>query len=97
MSISGHRDDRRRAAPARWTSSVTIASGVVLTISAAAANTLKIEGSATSAAAISLNNANQTLLIGASGSLTISAAQTATNGTIGLRRRDADRMPPVSR
>ena len=55
---------------------------MVLTISSAAANTLKIEGSATSAAAITLNNTNQTLEIGSAGSLTISAAQSATNGTI---------------
>ena len=47
-----------------------------------AGSTLKIDGTATSAAAITLNNANQTLEIGATGSLTINAAQTATNGTI---------------
>src|SRR6185437_9571033 len=60
----------------------TVNSGVVLAIDTASPSGLKISGTATSAAAISLNNANQTLEIGPSGSLTISAAQTATAGTI---------------
>ena len=55
-----------------------------LAISSASPSDLKISGTATSAAAITLNNANQTLEIGAAGSLTINAAQTATNGTMGI-------------
>ena len=60
----------------------TIASGVVLSIDSTAGSDLRIEGSAISAAAITLNNAAQHLEIGAAGSLTISAAQSITNGTI---------------
>ena len=60
----------------------TVSSGVVLAIDNASPSVLKISGTATSAAAITLNNANQTLEIGPSGSLTISAAQAATAGTI---------------
>ena len=60
----------------------TVNSGLVLAIATGSPSTLKIDGTATSAAAITLNNANQTLEIGASASLTINAAQTATNGTI---------------
>lgn len=51
----------------------TIASGVVLAIGTTAASDLKIEGTATSAAPISLTSANQTLEIGASGALTINS------------------------
>ena len=60
----------------------TIASGVVLSINTTAGSDLKIEGTATSAAAISISNANQTLEIGAAGNLTISTAQSMTLGTI---------------
>ena len=62
----------------------SIASGVVLSIGTAAASDLKIEGAATSAAAISINNANQTLEIGALGNLTINSNEAITNGTIKL-------------
>ena len=44
---------------------------------------LKIDGTATSGA-IAISNANQTLEIGTGGSLTISAAESITNGTIQL-------------
>jgi hypothetical protein len=60
----------------------TISSGVVLAIDTAAAATLKIEGTATSANAISLINDNQTLEIGSAGNLTISAHQDITGGHI---------------
>jgi hypothetical protein len=62
----------------------TIASGVVLTIASASASTLTILGTATAAAAIAINNANQTLQIGATGHLTIGATETVTNGSIVL-------------
>jgi hypothetical protein len=62
----------------------TVNSGPVLVIDTTASSDLKIDGTATAAAAITLNNANQTLEIGSSGSLTISAAQSATNATIQL-------------
>ena len=62
----------------------TVASGVVLSIAAASASDLKIEGTATSAAAIAINHANQTLEVGGSGALTISAAESITLGTIKL-------------
>ena len=62
----------------------TIGSGVVLAIGTAASSTLKIEGTATAANAIAINNANQTLELGTAGHLTISVAQTVTNGTIKL-------------
>ena len=60
----------------------TIDSGVVLAIDTAAAATLKIEGTATSADAISLNNDLQTLEIGSAGNLTISTHQDITGGNI---------------
>jgi len=62
----------------------TVNSGVVLTIASVSASTLKIEGTATSAAAIAMTSANQTLAIGASGTLTIGAAETISGGTISL-------------
>src|SRR5919198_464712 len=43
---------------------------------------LKITGTATAASAITINNANQTLEVGTGGNLTISAAESITNGTI---------------
>ena len=60
----------------------TVDSGVVLSIGTTAGSDLKIEGTATSAAAITINNTNQTLEIGATGSLTIGAAQPVTSGKI---------------
>ena len=60
----------------------TIASVIVLAIGTVVASDLKIDGTATSAAAITLNNANQTLEIGTAGSLTIGAAQSVTGGTV---------------
>ena len=62
----------------------TIASGVVLSVNNTAGSNLKIEGAATSAAAITINNANETLEVGVAGNLTISAAQSITNGTVKL-------------
>jgi len=62
----------------------SVASGVVLAISAASASNLWIDGSATSAAPISISSSNQTLSVGATGSLTIDAAQSVTNGHIVL-------------
>jgi hypothetical protein len=62
----------------------TISSGVVLAIGTAAASDLKIEGTATLAAAILISSANQTLEIGSAGSLTINAPQTVSAGTIKL-------------
>jgi hypothetical protein len=62
----------------------TINSGVVLAIGTAAPSDLKIESKATSAAAISITSSNQTLEVGASGALIISAAESITNGTIQL-------------
>ena len=62
----------------------TVASGPAFTIDTANASTLSFENTATAAAAISISSVNQTLAIGASGSLTISAAESITNGTISL-------------
>src|SRR5580700_3722885 len=62
----------------------TVASGLAFTIDTANASTLSFENTATAAAAISISSVNQTLAIGASGSLTISAAESITNGTISL-------------
>lgn len=62
----------------------TVASGSVFTIATANASDLKFDSTATAAAAISINNANQKLEIGASGALTINAAESITNGTIRL-------------
>jgi hypothetical protein len=62
----------------------TIASGVVMTIGSASASNLTILGTATSAAAIAIDNANQTLQIGAGGNLTIGVTESITNGTISM-------------
>jgi hypothetical protein len=62
----------------------TVSSGPILAIATAAGSDLLIDGTATAAAAISINNVNQTLEIGSAGSLTISAAENITNGTIKL-------------
>jgi hypothetical protein len=50
----------------------------------AAGSDLKIDGTATSSAAIAINNTNQTLEVGAFGNLTITGAESITNGTIKL-------------
>ena len=62
----------------------TVNSGLVLAIGTTAGSLLKIDGTAVSASAITLNNANQKLEIGAAGSLTINAAETITNATVQL-------------
>jgi hypothetical protein len=62
----------------------TIASGIVFSIDSSSSSVLKIEGTATSAAAISITSSNQTLEIGASGALTIVGQQTVSGGTIRL-------------
>src|SRR5262249_57830565 len=58
-------------------------SGRPLAIASGSASVLKVDGTASSGA-ISISSANQTLEIGASGSLTLSAAESITNGTIRL-------------
>jgi hypothetical protein len=58
-------------------------SGRALSIGTANASDLKIDGTA-SASALTIGSANQTLEIGAAGSLTLSGAESITNGTIKL-------------
>jgi Hint domain len=58
-------------------------SGRTLAISTTDGSDLKIDGTATSAA-ITINNAAQTLEVGATGALTISTAESITNGKIQL-------------
>ena len=60
----------------------TVASGDTFVIAAAAASVLEFTNTATAATAIAINNANQTLEIGAGGALTIGAAESITIGTI---------------
>jgi hypothetical protein len=61
----------------------TVASGPTLAIANIAGSVLSIENTATAAAPIAINNANQTLAIGSSGNLTINGgAESITNGTI---------------
>ena len=63
----------------------TINSGPTLAIDTIAGSDLKIDGTATAAAPIAINNANQTLAIGSSGNLTINGGtESITNGTITL-------------
>jgi hypothetical protein len=61
----------------------TVSSGLVLTIDSTSASDLKIDGTAT-AAPITINNANQTLEVGSVANLTITAAESITNGKIQL-------------
>ncbi|MEK9283021.1 Ig-like domain-containing protein [Bradyrhizobium sp. ISRA442] len=85
LSISGHYTGTGKLTANGGTLDVfgTVDSGVVLTIGTSSNSNLKLEGTATSAA-ITINNANQTLEIGASGSLTLTAAESITNGKIQL-------------
>ena len=62
----------------------TVNSGPTLAIDVTAGSNLLLEGKATAAAAIAINNANQTLEIGSAGTLTIGVAESITNGTIKL-------------
>ena len=55
-----------------------------LAIATGSASDLKIDGTATSSAAITINDTNQTLEVGAAGNLTITGAEKVTNGTIKL-------------
>ena len=84
LNISGHYTGTGRLFASGGTLDVfgTVDSGVSLQINTTNNSTLKLEGTATSAAAISITSANQTLEVGTSGSLTINAAQTVTNGRI---------------
>ena len=61
----------------------TVGSGLSLAINTAAVSDLKIDGSAT-AGPIAMSSANQTLEIGAVGSLTITASESVTGGHIQL-------------
>ena len=58
--------------------------GPQLFVATAAGSDLKIDGTATSSGAIAISSANQTLEIGAAGSLTIGAAETVSAGHIQL-------------
>jgi len=58
-----------------------IDSALVLAVSSAAANTLKIDSDAT-IGAVSISSSNQTLQVGAGHSVTINAAQTVASGTL---------------
>ena len=62
----------------------TVSSGLTLAINTTAGSDLKIDGTATTGNAISISNNNQTLEIGATGALTITAAESITNGNIQL-------------
>jgi hypothetical protein len=62
----------------------TINGGVNLTIDTSAGSTLKIDGTATAMNAIAISAGTQTLEIGATGNLSIVAAESITNGTIKL-------------
>jgi len=59
-------------------------SGPTLAISSASGSDLKIDGTASSASAIAITNANQTLEIGAAGALTIGSPETITGGHVQL-------------
>ena len=61
----------------------TVGSGLTLSINSAVVSDLKIDGTAT-AATIAISSANQTLEIGAGGSVTISAPESITGGHIQL-------------
>jgi hypothetical protein len=71
-----------KASSGTLTLSGTVSSGAALQIDTTANSRLKFTGTATSAAAIAINNANQTLEVGSGGALTINAAESITNGSI---------------
>jgi hypothetical protein len=60
-----------------------ITTSIALSINSGSASTLKLE-STVSQSSIAINNANQTLEIGSSGSLTLTSAESITNGAIKL-------------
>jgi hypothetical protein len=62
----------------------TISKAPVLQIDTTPGSTLQIVGTTTSPGAIALNNANQKLIVGSLGNLTINAAENASNGNIKL-------------
>ena len=62
----------------------TVASGPALTIANVANSVLSIENTAEAAAPIVIGNTTQTLEMGASGALTITGAESITNGKIQL-------------
>jgi len=62
----------------------TVNSGPSLTIDSTTPSVLKIDGTATAATAIAISSSNQTLEIGVTAVLTVSATESITNGTIQL-------------
>ena len=62
----------------------TVDNGVLLSLGTSTNSDLKLEGVATSASAITINNANQTLEVGATGALTINQAETVSLGKISM-------------
>jgi RHS repeat-associated protein len=86
LNISGHYTGAGTLLASGGTLDVfgTIDSGVGLQIASGTASTLKIEGTAAAAAAISISSANQTLEIGTAGNLTINAVESITKGKIQL-------------
>ncbi|MBR0843457.1 DUF4347 domain-containing protein, partial [Bradyrhizobium liaoningense] len=82
LNITGHYTGTGKIMASGGTLDVfgTVDSGVVLALGTSNNTILKLEGTATSAAAILLNDSDQTLEIGANGNLTINAAQSVTNG-----------------
>jgi hypothetical protein len=62
----------------------SVGTGLALRINTTAGSDLKIDGTATAANAIPINNTNQTLEIGASGSLAVGTKESITNGKIEL-------------
>jgi hypothetical protein len=60
----------------------TVTNGIVLTVDPNSVSDLAILGTATASDSIAITSANDTLEVGAAGSLTISTAETITNGTI---------------
>jgi hypothetical protein len=60
----------------------TVNSGVIMTVDPGTQSDLDLLGTATASSAVAISNANQTLEIGAAGSLTITPAESITAGTI---------------
>jgi hypothetical protein len=66
-----------------------IANTVIMTIDSGSVSDLNILNTATAGTAIAISSANQTLEIGASGALTITPAESITNGTIKIDGNNA--------
>jgi hypothetical protein len=86
LNVTGHYTGSGTITASGGTLSVggTVDSGVAMTIASASASDLNILGVATASTAVGLSSSNQTLEIGAGGTLTVTPLETVSGGTLQL-------------